>query len=522
MNSENTRILVGPPGTGKTTTLLELVEDRLDKRVNPREIGYVSFTNKAADEARDRACAKFNLDANDFPYFRTLHSMAFRMLGLRREQVLASSRHKRELAARLKVDIDLRGSSLDHGEFVAPAGSRHGDKLMFWDQKARNRGISPRKQWERDPADEFGPDELEQFSVGYALFKRETGLLDFTDMLEKFVADGGAPALDTLFIDEAQDLTLLQWKAAHELSENVHQIYVAGDDDQAIYDWAGADSSILVGLEGRRTVLDQSYRVPEKVHEVALDIVNRIPPSQRIEKAYAPRSHPGQVKKIAGIADIPLETGEWLVLARNLYLLEEIRNRCFEEGFAYSYRKHSPVTPGVWKAISIWERLRKSFSDKVVTLNDVNHLYQFITTGAAGIRRGMKGAVKKQIKEGGGDILVCMEDLHSVYGLCVDGAAPWNEALDRVPGEYISYLDAAHKRGEDPAHPRILINTIHSAKGGEADNVCLLQDMSYASYRSYEKDPASEARTFYVGVTRARENLYVLEPMSENYFPVLA
>jgi superfamily I DNA/RNA helicase len=70
-------IVLGPPGTGKTTTLLNKVDDYL-KKTDPDKIGYFAFTQKAAHEARDRAIKKFNLTEDDLPYFRTLHSLTCR------------------------------------------------------------------------------------------------------------------------------------------------------------------------------------------------------------------------------------------------------------------------------------------------------------------------------------------------------------------------------------------------------------------------------------------------------------
>ena len=79
----------GPPGTGKTTTLLNQVDALLAGGMAPDEIGYFAFTRKAAHEARDRAVARFNLDPqNDFQYFRTLHSLAFKVLGMTSSEVL--------------------------------------------------------------------------------------------------------------------------------------------------------------------------------------------------------------------------------------------------------------------------------------------------------------------------------------------------------------------------------------------------------------------------------------------------
>ena len=74
-------IILGPPGTGKTTTLLNLVDEFIQKGTRPRQIGYFSFTKKAATEAATRAAQKFSLDMdNDLDNFRTLHSYDFRMI----------------------------------------------------------------------------------------------------------------------------------------------------------------------------------------------------------------------------------------------------------------------------------------------------------------------------------------------------------------------------------------------------------------------------------------------------------
>ena len=96
-------IVLGPPGTGKTTTLLNKVDDYL-KNTDPDKIGYFAFTQKAAYHARDEAIKKFNLTEDDLPYFRTLHSLAFRKLGLKKDQVM-QPRHYKDLGKKLGFPV---------------------------------------------------------------------------------------------------------------------------------------------------------------------------------------------------------------------------------------------------------------------------------------------------------------------------------------------------------------------------------------------------------------------------------
>jgi superfamily I DNA/RNA helicase len=197
-------IVLGPPGTGKTTTLIGYVEDELRAGVHPDRIAYLSFTKRAAREAADRACAKFSKTQEDFPYFRTLHSLCFRFLGLSGADVLEGKRLK-QFGDVAKVRINGRWS--EDGSLL---GFEAGDRILFMENLSRIRHVTLREQYQLDN-DGLDWNEVVRVAREFREYKEDQNLLDYTDMLLRFVRQGVRPNLEVLCVDEAQDLSLAQW-----------------------------------------------------------------------------------------------------------------------------------------------------------------------------------------------------------------------------------------------------------------------------------------------------------------------
>ena len=208
-------IILGPPGTGKTTTLLNLVDEFIQQGVRPKQIGYFSFTKKAAREAASRAAEKFTLDPEtDLYNFRTLHSYAFRMLGMSKEKMLKSEDYK-EFGQKCGIPIKTANFSDNDGTFnsdneyltiINTAAVKRIDLLEYYDSRKNLLDI------ERNT--------LYLISEELKRFKQEKGLKDFNDLLEDFIAQDINPSFEVLFIDEAQDLSLLQWEMVRTLAKN--------------------------------------------------------------------------------------------------------------------------------------------------------------------------------------------------------------------------------------------------------------------------------------------------------------
>jgi DNA helicase-2/ATP-dependent DNA helicase PcrA len=254
---------LGPPGTGKTTTLLNEVDKYL-KQTDPNKIGYFSFTQKAAYEARDRAMSKFNFSEDDLPYFRTLHSLAFRRLGIKKDDVM-QKRHYEDLGRKMHLILDYHEYDNEHSGLFTTKSD-----LLRIVQIARLRGITPEQQYNlKEHTQDIKVKDLKQFVSDLAQYKKDYNLIDFTDMITEFVKMDRSPRFDVVFIDEAQDLSQTQWGMAKSIWDKTQDTFIAGDDDQAIFRWAGADVDSFIAQKGKMVQLTQSYRIPQVVHDVA-------------------------------------------------------------------------------------------------------------------------------------------------------------------------------------------------------------------------------------------------------------
>ena len=104
-----------------------------------------------------------------------------------------------------------------------------------------------------------------------------------------------------------------------------------------------------------------------------------------------------------------------------------------------------------------------------------------------------------------------IDQLVKDYGLQVKTV--WYEAFDDAGQTKVDYLRKMRANGEKlNEKPRIELSTIHGAKGGEAENVVLLTDLTQNTMKGYERDPDDENRLFYVAATRTKENLHIIEP----------
>ena len=482
----------GPPGSGKTTYLLGVVDRELEAGVSPLRIGYFSFTRKAAHEARDRAVAKFpQLNAKtDFPFFRTLHSLAYHALAVKADLIMQPE-HYREFAAQAGIEMSV---SLDDDIDLA----RPDNPILNEINLARIRGKDLRQHY-NDAGLDIEWYHFEFVERTYRHYKRSKDLLDFTDLLEMAVQEPDRlPSLEVLIIDEAQDLSRLQWQLVEALASKAQRVFLAGDDDQAVFTWAGADVKSFLSFRGTIKVLQQSYRVPSSVHRLADHIVHRI--RERQAKEWRPREFEGSIETYYRFEDAPIGEGQWLILASTNYLLNPVGEWLKSRGIMYERGGAPSIGPTIIKAIITWERLRKGQPQSGL---DIKGFFRYLNPDI--VARGFKTF------KGEEDVLYTMQDLLDNFGLKASPA--WYEALDKIAHDKRDYMQSVLRHGgklNDAG--RIKLSTIHGAKGGEADNVLLLMDLSPKFAKDFQRNGDDIHRLFYVGVTRAKQSLHLVLP----------
>ena len=497
--------IFGPPGTGKTTTLLNMVDKALESGTPPQQIAFLAFTRKAANEARERAATRFDLNPQtDLFFFRTIHSLAFKLLNINTKNLMQQS-HYDELGH--KIGFTLLKSQRQDFDEVTVAQADNPVLSMINLAKIKKTTLWHEYNRSAQKEDGYTGDEVDYISRSYEKYKNMNGLMDYTDMLvylSKCMTEV-CPRFKLCFLDEAQDLSPLQWDIAYGLDKVSDELHIAGDDDQAIYRWAGASPETFINLECDATVLDQSYRIPPPVHVLANRIIGRINKDggQRFTKEYKPQDKPGRVTRVHNLNDqnIDFSQGNWLIMAQANYMLTDVAQQMKSLGFLYERNGARSISSKISNAVNTWEHLRKGGK---ANLQSVKVMYSYMSGNGKRIARGGKQSLQSDE--------FTYDQLVADNGLLVDSNIIWSEALDRIPEKERAYITALLRRGDKfNGKPRINLSTFHGMKGGECENVIIFPDLTQAALTTTLHIDDIH-RVFYVAVTRTKTNLYVVEP----------
>lgn len=533
MSPENEYRVIGPPGTGKTTYLSAQVKRAIEAGRRPL---ITSLTRAAAFEIGQRIEVGWDFAEDQVG---TLHGHCFRALGC--PELISKEEHVQNWNEYIG-DVN-PAWELSAGAFVANRSGEDegrsrpgsGDALFVAYCGLRAKLIS----------ENLWPIEIRGFAAKFEEWKRLAKLLDFTDLISHSLRDVSTAPYDpdVIFVDEAQDHDRLELALVRKWAKGVDQLIVCGDPDQNLYEFRGAEPEAFYAHEipeNHYRILSQSYRVPRSVHAASMEMIGRDQNRRVVE--YQPRDYGGETrrlfKKLRQCHEIAAEAMEHvergksvMILATCEYMLGGLIKHLRDAGLPF----HNPYSPnrggfnplgdraGVTSPQRLLAFLRASAKHYGPDARRWTWAELNCWADPLSVAGFLKHGAKKRLEE----------LAHSKGEAVIDGPG-FRELLDPTAGPaqlaeieadplgwYRRRINNSRKKAFDfpfavierrgvralTDTPKIILGTIHSVKGGEADVVILFPDLSPEGADTLGRNPASIYRAFYVGMTRARETL---------------
>lgn len=316
-------LVLAGPGSGKTLTIVNRVKYLIEKqKVRPEEILVVTFTRFAAAEMKSRLCLV--MGKRDLPVtVGTFHGIYYGILKwayrMNQENILSETEKYQILRGVINKE---RMEIFDEEDFIQDIAAEIG--------KVKNNRI---------PLEEFvsekcSADAFRNIYRNYEQHRKELKKIDFDDMLvlcyELFRSRPDVLAqwqkkFRYVLIDEFQDINRIQYDVIRMLAQPENNLFVVGDDDQAIYGFRGADSELMLGFgkdfpNAKQILLGMNYRSTANIVQNSLKLIeNNV---ERYSKKLEANREGGSCLHIQEVKD-PVEEAE--------YVLEEIE-RCKENG----------------------------------------------------------------------------------------------------------------------------------------------------------------------------------------------
>jgi hypothetical protein len=270
--------------------------------------------------------------------------------------------------------------------------------------------------------------------------------------------------------------------------------YVAGDDDQSIFHWAGADSDTFQDMHTEEVeILDQSYRCSIEIHKVAMTIASRI--SKRLPKEYKPTQSKGEVSNVGYIKAVDFSE-KTFVLFRNHYRGQELSNQLKEDGVPFVGHGSPLLDPNVRVALDVWMKLHTEGKVEPSLLKKCfKYLSQSKVTDT--VRQGISDKKMMTIDQ----VFKCRPKRHE-----------WTRFMENIPGKDIIEMSIRRYGIDTTINPNVELLSMHQSKGREAHTVVLDTEMSRATWEGMLTNPDDEHRTQYVAITRAKEKAFILLP----------
>lgn len=538
--------VIAGPGTGKTGTLTARIKCLIEKRrVKPSEITAVTFTNQAAGELRERLKRELaNKRGQSLIQTGTFHSICLKMLEAAGEK--ADLADPLELSALAEEILEEESKPLRPTEFLRRVSRKKAELALA-----------------QEMSEKTGEKEENSFQKAFDRYRtamEAQGWLDFDDLLIRTVSllRENCPAIRRfcshfryLLVDEFQDISPLQYALIREWNKEGRELFVIGDPDQAIYGFRGSDAECFKRLlqdipETKVIALQENYRSTEPIVKAACSVISHNPGGERTLAAKAGSGDPVRVVKAGG------RRSEGIFTAREInrmiggidMLDAQERGAVLEKG-PRSFSDIAVLCRTNRQAEEMEECLRTEGIPYIVTgrgtfleadtVREAEGFFALLTEAGEGME---ETAFKRTVqflnrRIGGEKLLQLLEKYRPMAGKKpADLLKAWMGDRDLKEDEPLARLASMamfHKTMKDflftlfwgregdlkrcgkkrYAADAVSLMTLHASKGLEFPAV-IIPGMRKGSLPLETEQAEEERRLFYVGMTRAREELILV------------
>ena len=308
------RVIAGA-GSGKTSVLTQRYATLIEKGINPASILCVTFTNKAANEMKDRI---IKLVGKGDYLINTFHGFCLKIL---RENInklgypinfsILDADDQSQIIKKIYKDCNIDYDEITYAtakEIVSERKISTEDNLL--DVLKKNDTIKKlykkaKKEFKEDKDINYNKLAKNVIYYGYLYYQQKSTGLDFNDLIiiavallkqEKDILEKWQARLRYIMVDEFQDASDRQYELVSLLSKKHGNLFVVGDPDQTIYTWRGAKPEILVNFDKdektKTIIMNQNYRSTPNILKVANDIISQN--ELRVEKDLYTENPEGQ------------------------------------------------------------------------------------------------------------------------------------------------------------------------------------------------------------------------------------
>jgi superfamily I DNA/RNA helicase len=549
--------IAGPPGTGKTTKLVEIYYNHLEE-YSPTQIMIISHTNTAAENIRHKITDIETIQKYEDDTGKKLLQVIKNSKETLKENV--STIHK-FCKDRLEKGLAFNMDDYENLKIQKPKFNKYTTDKQFYNvsllvtshpffkfiSMARDNGkdILPyyRSLTEEEKADyQYLPEELVEMSKQYKDFKtnkkingREGRLLDFQDMVEEFCENeemsvASCRNIKVLIVDEAQDSSVIQRKAEEIMSRNVDYFYKAGDPDQSIFEFAGADpDSFHREFADPEIELKEGYRCPRVINEYCKKIISPIWEHYGYERTWKPREELDEKGNRTGVV-VEGEMYYLSDLAQDPFA-SELKNRILntKESFIFTFRGGDPTQiinylTSIGMPMKIAKEDQKTkFKYPAQMIKNQRAYIDFVSGKEVTIPQLKKFMnvmkddyvlkttedLDKQVEKGTYNIDWFIDNKYVLPG--IKNTNDFQILIKDYPHKNIetkNYVREIVNKNRDLEDHRVFVENIHTIKGKEFDNVVF-------DFRlTRDEEMFTKKRLKFVACSRAKKTLWILKSKS--------